>query len=80
MEKKWLPVLPEALSETQPSPTLVKTAVGKGMSERVFLPVAEAKPHRIRPDVERAFIHGFGAEGTVQVDGSDTQFRYIGKF
>lgn len=80
MEKKWLPVLPEALSETQPSPTLVKTAVGKGMSERVFLPVAEAKPHRIRPDVERTFIHGFGAEGSVEMDGSDTQFRYIGKF
>lgn len=34
-----------------------KTAVGKGLSERVFLPVAETEANGIRSYIQSSFIH-----------------------
>lgn len=34
-----------------------KTAVGKGLSERVFLPVTKAESYGIRPHIQASFIN-----------------------
>jgi hypothetical protein len=65
--KKLIPgwLFPGVLYLTHPSPTLVKTAVGKGLSERVFLLVAETKADGIGSHIKSSFIHGVGAVRTI---------------
>lgn len=55
-----------------------KTSVGKGLGERVFLPVAETQANRIRPDIQCSFIHGVGAVGAIEADRAQAKFCHIG--
>jgi hypothetical protein len=58
MWKKNLRPGPEKTVKTHPSPALVKTAAGKGLSERVFLPIAESQSYGIRFYIKASLIHG----------------------
>ncbi len=51
--------------KTHPSPILVKTVMGKGLSERAILPVTETEPDVIGAYIQTSFVHGMGTVRTI---------------